>query len=146
MKDLHSTVRTPARNALGPVALTTIAGLAGKVVDTAGYGGVEFIIAYGAVTATNATITPVVKEGDVTGTMTSVADADLLGTEALAALPAQATSRTSGVGKFTSTRIGYKGSKRYVSCGIASTTVTAATIVSITAELHSANISPTPNP
>lgn len=146
MKDLHTTIRTPARNALGPVALTTVAGLAGKVLDTAGYGGVEFVISYGSVTATNATITPVVKEGDVTGTMTSVADADLIGTEALAALPAQATSRTSGVGKFTSTRIGYKGNKRYVSCGIASATVTAATIVSIAAVLHSANISPTANP
>jgi hypothetical protein len=144
MKDLHSTVR-PTR-ALGPVALTTTAGLAGKVIDVAGYGGVEFVIGYGSVTATNATIVPVVKEGDATGSMTSVADADLLGTEALAALPAQATARTSGVGKFVTTRVGYKGSKRYASCGIASTTVTAATIVSIQAVLHSANISPTTNP
>jgi hypothetical protein len=31
-------------------------------------------ISYGSVTATNATIIPVIKEGDVTGTMTSVAD------------------------------------------------------------------------
>ena len=145
-KDLHNNIRTPARNALGPVALTTIAGLAGKGIDRQGYGGVEFIIAYGAVTSTNATITPVVKEGDVTGTMTSVADADLLGTEALAALPAQATSRTSGVGKFTSTRVGYKGNKRYVSCGIASTTVTAATIVNIEAVLYNPAIAPTANP
>lgn len=145
MKDLHSKSRT--MRALGPVALTTVAGLAAsKIIDTAGYGGVSFLIGYGAVTATNATIIPVVKEGDVTGTMTSVADADLLGTEALAALPAQATSRTSGTGKFVTTRIGYKGNKRYVSCGIASTTVTAATIVDIQALLHSPIVSPTANP
>jgi hypothetical protein len=55
-----------------------------------------------------------VKEGDVTGTMTSVADSDLLGTEALAGLGATAT-RTSGTSKNVSKRIGYKGTKRYVS-------------------------------
>jgi hypothetical protein len=144
MNDLHNHSRT--MRALGPVALTTVAGLAGKVIDRQGYGGVEFLVAYGSVTATNATITPVVKEGDVTGTMTSVANDDLLGTEALAALPAQATSRTSGVGKFVNTRIGYKGNKRYVSCGIASTTVTAATVVAIGAVLHSPMVAPVDNP
>ena len=72
MNDLHNNSRT--LRALGPVALTTVAGLAGKVLDRQGYGGVEFLIAYGTVTATNATITPVIQEGDVTGTMTSVAD------------------------------------------------------------------------
>ena len=144
MHDLHNTVRT--LRALGPVALTTVAGLAGKVLDRQGFNGVEFVIAYGSVTSTNATITPVVKEGDATGTMTSVANADLIGTEALAALPAQATARTSGAGKFVSTRIGYRGSKRYVSCGIASTTVTAATIVSIVGVMHSPSIVPQANP
>jgi hypothetical protein len=144
MNDLHNNSRT--KRALGPVALTTVAGLAGKVIDRQGYGGVEFLIAYGTVTATNATITPVIKEGDVTGTMTSVADADLLGTEALAALPAQATSRTSGTGKFVTTRVGYKGNKRYVSAGIASTTVTSATIVAIGAVLHSPMVAPVDNP
>lgn len=144
MHDLHNNAR--ALRALGPVALTTVAGLAGKVLDRQGYGGVEFIISYGTVTATNATITPVVKEGDATGTMTSVANADLVGTEALAALPAQATARTSGVGKFVSTRVGYRGTKRYVSCGIASTTVTAATVVAIAAVMHSPAVAPTANP
>jgi hypothetical protein len=57
-------------------------GVVGKVVDRKGYDGVEFIISYGTITATSATITPIIKHGDVTGTMTSVADADLLGTEA----------------------------------------------------------------
>jgi hypothetical protein len=126
--------------------MATTAGLAGKVIDRQGYGGVEFLISYGSVTATNATITPVVKEGDVTGTMTSVANADLLGTEALAALPAQATSRTSGTGKFVTTRVGYKGAKRYVSCGIAALTVTAATVIGITAVMFSPSLSPTSNP
>lgn len=144
MKDLHNVIRTA--EALYPAALTTVAGRAGKIIDTQGYGGVEFAINYGSVTATNATITPVLKEGDVTGTLTSVADADLLGTELLASLPAQATSRTSGVGKNVTTRLGYSGGKRYVQLSIASSTVTAATILSATAILHSPNVAPVANP
>jgi hypothetical protein len=144
MKDLHNVVRTA--EALAPAALTTVAGRAGKIIDLAGYGGVEFVINYGSVTATNATITPVLKEGDVTGTLTSVADTDLLGTELLASLPAQATSRTSGVGKNVTTRLGYRGAKRDVQLSIASSTVTAATILSATALLHTPAIAPTTNP
>lgn len=142
MKDIHSTVRTA--EALAPAALTTAAGRAGKVIDTAGYGGIEFLVNYGSVTATNATIAVVLKEGDVTGTMTSVADADMLGTELLAGIAAGA--RTSGVGKNVTKRIGYKGGKRYVELDIGAATVTAATIISAVALLHDANISPTANP
>ena len=70
MDDLHNNIKVVS--ALGPVAMTTSAGLAGKVLDRKGYGGVEFVVSYGAVTATNATIAIVVKEGDVTGTMVLV--------------------------------------------------------------------------
>jgi hypothetical protein len=144
MKDLHNVIGT--KEALAPAASTTVAGRTGKIIDLLGYGGVEFLVNYGAVTATNATITPVLLEGSVTGTLTSVADADMLGTELLASLPAQATSRTSGVGKNVTTRLGYKGSKRYVQLNIASATVTAATIISAVALLHTPNVAPVANP
>jgi len=128
--ELHETVK--ALRSISPVAVgTTGTGQTGKVVDRMGYGGVEFIVDYGTITATNATLTPTIKEGDVTGTMTSVADSDLLGTEALAGITATAT-RTSGVSKNVSKRVGYKGKKRYVSCSIKST-VTAGTLISATA-------------
>ena len=61
---------------------------------------------------------------DVTGTMTSVADANLLGLESNAGIAAAAT-RTSGTSKNVVKRIGYIGGKRYVSASIKST-VTAA--------------------
>lgn len=125
-RDLHNNIDVV--RTIAPVALTTIAGVAGKVVDTAGYEGVELIFNYGSITATNATLTPLVKHGDVTGTMTSVANADLLGTEAGAGIAA-GTPRTSNSNKNVSKRIGYVGGKRYVS-GSLSSTVTAATIVS----------------
>lgn len=143
MIDLHNVSRTVVAVASQTVG-TTGTGRTGKVIDRAGYGGVEFLINYGSVTATNAVFTVVVKEGDVTGTMTSVADADLLGTELLASLAAAAT-RTSAVSKNVTKRVGYKGSKRYVQCNISST-VTAATPIGITALLHSPAVAPTANP
>jgi hypothetical protein len=145
IKDLHNSIRTErgwaAKAASGGAA-------AAAIVDRQGFGGVEFIISYGAVTATNATATILVKEGDVTGTLTSVADADLLGTEALASLPvADVTgTRTSGITQYVSKRIGYKGNKRYVQCSLSAEAVTAATILSITPVLHSPGLAPTDNP
>lgn len=125
--DLHNNIGAK-------VVVAAVAGAAtGKVVDRAGYEGVEFLISYGTVTATNATVTPVVKEGDVTGTMTSVADASLLGLEANAAIAAAAT-RTSGVSKNVVKRVGYIGLKRYVQCNILQT-VTAAAPVAVIALL-----------
>lgn len=144
MNDLHNNCRV--LRALGPVAMTTAAGLAGKIIDRKGYGGVEFVVTYGTVTATNATIAIVVKEGTTSSALTSVADADLLGTEALAGLPAQASSRTSGTGKFVATRVGYKGKKRYVQASVGALTVTAATIISIDAILHNPDVAATANP
>lgn len=143
MHDLHSNMRT--KTALAPAAGTTVAGRTGKIIDRQGYGGVEFVISYGTVTATNATIIPVLKEGTTTTTLTSVADGDLIGTEALASLPAQATARTSGTGKNVTTRIGYKGAKRYVQLSYVAT-VTATTPVSATAVLHSPDLAPQTNP
>lgn len=143
MKDLHT--KMTATRVISPVAVgTTGTGKTGAVIDRAGYDGVEFIVDYGTVTATNAVFTTVMKEGDVTGTLTSVADADMLGTELLCGLAA-AASRTSGVSKNVSKRVGYKGNKRYVNLSISST-VTAGTPVAVTAILHSPNIAPTSNP
>jgi hypothetical protein len=107
MNDLHNNSR--AQRVVPPVAVgTTGTGQTGKVIDRQGYGGVEFICGYGAVTATNAVFTVTVKEGDVTSSLTSVADADLLGTELLAGVGATA-SRVSGTSKNVVKRIGYKG-------------------------------------
>lgn len=130
-RDLHNNI--DAIRVISPVAVgTTGTGQTGKVIDRKGYEGVEFIIDYGTITATNATYTVTVKEGDATGSLTSVADADLLGSEA-DAVPGTGT-RTSGSTKNVSKRIGYIGSKRYVSLNVKST-VTAGTLIAATALL-----------
>lgn len=143
IKDLHNNVRT--KTVISPLAIGANATKTGLVVDRQGYGGVQFIASYGAVTTTGTVVTLVVKEGDVTGTMTSVADAYLLGTEALASLPA-ATPRTAGTTKEVTKRIGYIGNKRYVSVDAVQTGVTSVGCVAVAALLHKPYNAPTTNP
>jgi hypothetical protein len=141
-KDLQSNIAV--KRVVSPVAIgTTGTGKTGKIIDRRDYGGVEFIVSYGTVTATNAVFTVVMKEGDVTGTLTSVADADMIGTEALAGLAAGV--RTSGTTKNVSKRVGYKGIKRYVQLNVSST-VTAGTPVGIDAVLFNPNLVAAANP
>ncbi|MEN9807210.1 MAG: hypothetical protein RL756_1730 [Pseudomonadota bacterium] len=129
--DLHSNV-TIARG-VGPVAIgTTGTGQVGAIIDRQGYGGVEFLISYGTVTATAAVYTVTLKEGDATGSMTSVADSDMIGTEALAGVGAG--TRVDGTNRLVTKKLGYKGNKRYVQCGVKST-ATAGTLVSVNAVL-----------
>ena len=143
MHDLHNSVQT--KTVVTPVAVgTTGTGQTGSIIDLQGFGGVEMVVAVGAITATDAVFTVTMMEGDVTGTLTSVADADLLGTELLAGIAAT-TPRVDGTSEKVTKRVGYKGGKRYVQANISST-VTAATPVAITAVLHSPNVAPTANP
>lgn len=125
-QDLYNNVTV--KRTIAPVAVgTTGTGKTGKPIDRQGYGGVLFTLSYGAITATNATFTVTILEGDVTSSMTSVADADLIGTEAAAGL-GQGTPRADDVLKNVAKKIGYKGTKRYVAAKIVST-ITAAAIV-----------------
>lgn len=141
--ELHNNVKQLV--VIAPVAIGANATKTGKIIDRAGYGGVEFITQYGAVTTTGSVVTIVVRDGDVTGTMTSVADANLLGTELLASLPA-ATPRTSGTTMNVSKRIGYSGSKRYVQANAVQTGVTSVGAVGITALLFNPANAPVANP
>ena len=141
--DLHNGMRAvvsvPAA-AIGANATKT-----GVVIDRQGYGGVEFVASYGSVTTTGTICTLVIKEGDVTGTLTSVADADLLGTEALCSLTAT-TPRTAGTTKEVFKRLGYVGNKRYVRLNAVQTGVTSVGCVSATALLFNPMVAPVSNP
>lgn len=116
-----------------------------KIIDRKGYGGVEIAFNYGAVTTTGTVVTVVVKEGDVTGTMTSVADSNLIGTETLASLLAT-TPRTSGVAQNVGKRIGYIGNKRYVQVSLVKTGVTSVGVAAVTAILFNPESAPVANP
>lgn len=140
--DLHSNIKQV--QAVIPAAIGANATKAGAIIDRQNYGGVEFIIDYGSVTTTGSIVTVVMKEGDVTGTLTSVADTDMLGTEALASLAAGA--RVAGTGKEVSKRVGYKGSKRYVQVSLVQTGTTSTGAVAASAILHSPRVAPVDNP
>lgn len=141
----HLQENVKAMLALDPVALGTTGNNAGRKIDRKGYAGVEFIIEYGAVTTTGTNVAVIVKEGDATGSMTSVADGDLIGTETLASLLAT-TPRTSGVSKLVAKRIGYKGNKRYVSVDLNHTGTTSVGIVAASAVLYRPEGAPVSNP
>lgn len=129
---------------LAPVALGATGNNAGKIIDRQGYAGVEFLVIYGAITTTGTVVTPIMKEGDATGSMTSVADADMIGTEALAGLAAGA--RASGTGQLVVKRVGYKGAKRYVSLDLNGTGTTSAGSVAVAAFMHTPEAAPVANP
>jgi hypothetical protein len=140
--DLHSNIKQI--QAIIPAAIGSNATKTGAIIDRKGYGGVEFIVSYGSVTTTGSIVTAVVKEGDVTGTLTSVADADLIGTEALASLLAGA--RAAGTGKEVAKRIQYNGAKRYVQLSLVQTGTTSVGCVAAEAILFNPALAPISNP
>lgn len=107
MRDMHSNIKV--LNAIVPQAVGTTGAANGKlsgIIDRQGFEAVEFVFQSGASASTADTINPVVLEAAATGdSFTSVADADLLGTESGQKL----TLTAAGVSK-----IGYIGNKRYL--------------------------------
>lgn len=100
-------------NGLNIASITTNTTTAGVEVDTQGYESVTIEVITGA--RTDGTVTPLLQESDVSGSYSgSVADEDLIGLEADAAL-STAHSRS---------RFGYVGKKRYVKLSLVSTGVT----------------------
>jgi len=115
--DFHKRFNSTA--AFHPAA-GTAATADGVVIDTAGFGAVEFVISYGVWTTTGATFVPVVMESTATGSgFTSAAAGDLLGTEAAAGIAGAATVNTN-----VSKRVGYRGSKRYCRLSLVMNTAT----------------------
>ena len=83
MKDLHNNIH-PSGAAVQTVTDNTA--VVSGIIDMQGYNSLEFLIAAGTLADANATFTVLVEEGDDSGLSdaSAVADADLLGTEALA--------------------------------------------------------------
>lgn len=143
IRSIHGEIRP--KSVISPLAIGANATKSGVVIDRKGFGGVEFVAHYGSVTTTGTVVTLVVKEGDATGALTSAADSVLDGTEALASLPA-ATPRTADITKEVAKRVGYFGTKRYVTVDAVQTGTTSVGVVGVFAILHSPSLSPQDNP
>lgn len=114
MRDIHNALKVT--RVIDPKAVGT-SGIAGgqlsAVLDTKGYDANEFVIAYGTSASAADKTTAVLYESAATGSgFTSVADADMLGTE----LGASRTSGalTSGATINMVKKLGYIGNKRYL--------------------------------
>jgi hypothetical protein len=110
-KDLHN--NTKEMNALNAAAITSSTTTAGNIIDTKGYGAIEFIAQLG--TRTDGTYTLKLEEGNDSG----LSDAAVVAADnRFGSLTAMATSNQVA-------RVGYRvGAKRYVRLSIVSTTVT----------------------
>lgn len=122
MRDMHNNISI--LHAITPAAVGTTGIAGGKLsgaLDRRGFESVEFIYSSGASASVADTITPVVYEGDTTnGSFTSVAAADLVGTEAALTL----TAAKSG-------KVGYVGSKRYLKLRLYGTGTATAVVAAV---------------
>lgn len=136
MQDLFNSI-TPQR-VISPVNDTTTTALVGIGIDRQGFDGLTYIISTGTLTDTAGAFTALLEEGADTSTFTAVADADLLGTEALASFVGSDDNKCF--------KLGYKGNKRYTRLTITPTVNAAAAYISAVAILSHPNVAPTINP
>lgn len=103
-RDMHNNISIVQTHSGANVGTTGAAnGTLSAAVDRRGFDTVEFIYGRGVSAAATDTIIPVLLHGDATGSLASVDNADLLGTELAL------TGSAAAVGK-----IGYIGNKRYL--------------------------------
>src|SRR4051812_30786075 len=106
MRDLMNSVHV--KRAISPVSVSDNTAQVSQIIDTLGYGSLMFAIAIGSVADADATFAVLLEEGNAANLSdaAAVADADLLGTEALASFQFDDDNEVRN--------LGYVGSKRYV--------------------------------
>lgn len=135
MNNIHPVV------GLAPVVVTDGTAQKTVAIDTRGYESVTFIVALGTLADADATWDVTLKEGDdsTQTNHTAVADDDIIGTEALAGF----TFAADGACR----KIGYSGTKRYVSLEIDDDTAnTGNAPMCVIAILGHPELAPTSNP
>lgn len=127
------------KRAISPVSVGDNTAQTGQAVDLQGYDACTFVIATGSLADADATFAVEVQESDSSGSgYTAVADANLVGTEALASFVFSDDDKCF--------KVGYIGSKRYVRLVITPTGNASAGLMCAVAILGHPNRSPTANP
>lgn len=136
--DLHNNI-APKR-VISPVSVADTTAQVGQIIDHQGYGSAEYIIAIGSVADADATFTVLLEEGDnsALSDAAAVADADLLGTEALAGFQFDDDNEVR--------KLGYKGTKRYTRLTITPVANASAALLSAVVILGNPSVLPTANP
>jgi hypothetical protein len=138
MKDLFNQVH-PLR-VISPVSVADTTAQVGQIIDKKGFESLTYVIATGSIADADATFTVLLEESDDSGMSgaTAVADADLLGTEVLAAFQFDDDNETR--------KLGYIGSKRYTRLTITPVANASAAVLAAVAILGNPMIAPTANP
>lgn len=140
MRDLHNNIHTVPL--IAPVAARTDnTAIVSAIIDRRGYDSLELVLITGTNTDVNATFAVLVEDGNASNLSdnAAVVDAELLGTEALAAFTFADDVETR--------KIGYVGNKRYVRVTVTPTGNDSGNIfIAGVAVLGHPNLSPTPNP
>jgi len=132
-QDLYNSIKQI--NALDIQTIGTDTTTNGDILDTQGYESVTFLFQTG--TVTDGDYAVLIQEGDESdlSDAASVADADLIGTEALASFDADTDDNKT-------TKLGYKGNKRYVRFNIVSTNTSSGAVLGAMAVLGHARVQP----
>lgn len=135
MRDLHNNILVT--RAVSPVSKTGNTAIVGAVIDRAGFESLEYVVTLGTITTAGTTYTALLEEGDAVdmSDAAAVADAHLLGTEALASFVDSEVN--------TSKRLGYVGNKRYTRLTLTPAGNTGASTISAVAILGHPAIVPT---
>lgn len=138
MKDLFNAI-TPKR-VISPVSVADTTAQVGQIIDRQGFESVTYLIAIGSVADADATFTVLLEEGDDASLTdaAAVADANLLGTEALAGFQFDDDNETR--------KLGYRGNKRYTRLTITPVANASAALVCAVCVLGHPSIAPTANP
>ena len=136
MQDLFNSINV--KRALSPVSVADNTAQVCQVIDRQGFDSLTYVIATGSLGDAGAEFTTLLEESDTNFSGAAVADADLLGTEALASFIQSDDDKVF--------KIGYKGNKRYTRLTITPTNNATAALLCVIAVLGHPNLVPTVNP
>lgn len=138
MKDLMNLI--DVKRVISPVSVADTTAQVGQIIDRKGFDGLTYLIATGSIADADATFTVLLEEGDAASMSdaAAVADADLIGTEALAAFVFSDDDKCR--------KLGYKGAKRYTRLTITPVANASAALLSAMAVLSAPMLAPTANP
>ena len=138
MRDFFNSMN-PIR-VISPVSVADNTAEVGQIIDRQGFDGLTYVIATGSLADVDATFTVLLEEGNDSGLSdaAAVADADLLGTEALASFTFTHDDETR--------KLGYVGDKRYTRLTITPAANASAALLSAVAILGWPSVAATANP
>jgi len=136
--DLHNQIAV--KRVLSPVSVGDNTAQVGQIIDRAGYSGIEYVIATGSLADADATFAVLLEESDAANMSgaAAVADADLIGTEALAGFQFDDDNECR--------KLGYIGVKRYTRMTITPVGNASAALMAAVCVLGSPETAPTSNP